>query len=202
MTCSHTNFSACLSFAMVRGFASTHLVECSIAMARNFRHPGAVGCLASKSPFTWLTIKWESTKMVRLLISISSAIRKLASNYSYSASSFVVSNLNRRVYVHSFPSGLFSINPALVLSELEAPVKEGEGDPCVDLSIISFRFGLLLGQFACHCTTVVASPPPSCSTIGEKFIAKQVDKRKKKKLEKDEHKMVGWGKLLKHSSFL
>ncbi|GKA57541.1 hypothetical protein Tco_0756729 [Tanacetum coccineum] len=28
---------------------------------------------------------------------------------------------------------------------------------------------------------------------GEKFIAKQVDKRKKKKLEKDEHKMVGWG---------
>ncbi|GJR31718.1 hypothetical protein Tco_1107950 [Tanacetum coccineum] len=62
---------------------------------------------------------------------------------------------------------------------------------CVDLSIISFRFGLLLGQFACHCTTVVASPPPSCSTIGEKFIAKQVDKRKKKKLEKDEHKMVG-----------
>ncbi|GJV63210.1 reverse transcriptase domain-containing protein [Tanacetum coccineum] len=63
---------------------------------------------------------------------------------------------------------------------------------CVDLSIISFRFGLLLGQFSCHCTTVVASPPPSCSTIGEKFIAKQVDKRKKKKLEKDEHKMVGW----------
>ncbi|GJR88968.1 hypothetical protein Tco_0212979 [Tanacetum coccineum] len=57
------------------------------------------------------------------------------------------------------------------------------------LSIISFRFGLLLGQFACHCTTVVASLPPSCSTI------EQVgqEKRKKKKLEKDEHKMVGWG---------
>lgn len=34
---------------------------------------------------------------------------------------------------------------------------------------------------------------------GEKFIAKQVDKKKKKKLQKVEHKMLGWGRLLKHS---
>ncbi|GKE65588.1 hypothetical protein Tco_1519749, partial [Tanacetum coccineum] len=43
MTCSYTNFSACLPFTLVRGFASTHLLECSMAMARNFRLPEAVG---------------------------------------------------------------------------------------------------------------------------------------------------------------
>lgn len=35
---------------------------------------------------------------------------------------------------------------------------------------------------------------------GEKFIAKQVDKRKKKKLQNDANKMLGWGTLLKHIS--
>ncbi|GJU71076.1 hypothetical protein Tco_1262481 [Tanacetum coccineum] len=41
-TCSHANFSACLPFIVVRGFASTYLVECSTAIARNFKFPGAV----------------------------------------------------------------------------------------------------------------------------------------------------------------
>lgn len=35
--------------------------------------------------------------------------------------------------------------------------------------------------------------PAKFEQKGEKFIAKQVDKRKKKKLEKVEHKMLGWG---------
>lgn len=37
---------------------------------------------------------------------------------------------------------------------------------------------------------------------GEKFIAKQVDKRKKKKLEKVESKMLGWGRLFKQAPLL
>nr|GEX62454.1 retrovirus-related Pol polyprotein from transposon TNT 1-94 [Tanacetum cinerariifolium] len=41
MTCSHENFSACLSFSAVTGLTSTYLVECSMSMARNFRFPGA-----------------------------------------------------------------------------------------------------------------------------------------------------------------
>lgn len=32
--------------------------------------------------------------------------------------------------------------------------------------------------------------------IGDKFIAKESDKRKKKKLKKVEDKMLGWGKFL------
>ncbi|KAJ9546073.1 hypothetical protein OSB04_025780 [Centaurea solstitialis] len=35
--------------------------------------------------------------------------------------------------------------------------------------------------------------PAKFEQKGEKFIAKQVDKRKKKKLQKVEHKMLGWG---------
>ncbi|XP_076926605.1 splicing factor U2AF-associated protein 2-like [Bidens hawaiensis] len=35
--------------------------------------------------------------------------------------------------------------------------------------------------------------PAKFEQKGEKFVAKQVDKRKKKKLEKVEHKMLGWG---------
>ncbi|GKB28616.1 hypothetical protein Tco_0868017 [Tanacetum coccineum] len=42
-TCSHANFSARFSFIMVKGFASTHLVECSMAISRNFKFPGVVG---------------------------------------------------------------------------------------------------------------------------------------------------------------
>ncbi|GJR87372.1 hypothetical protein Tco_0211383, partial [Tanacetum coccineum] len=56
-----------------------------------------------------------------LLISISRVIRNPASNASYSALLFVVSNLKRREYVYSFPSGLININPAPEPLELEAP---------------------------------------------------------------------------------
>nr|GEW16607.1 hypothetical protein [Tanacetum cinerariifolium] len=42
-TYSHTNLSMCLAFAVVRGFASIHFVECSMAIAKNFSPPGAVG---------------------------------------------------------------------------------------------------------------------------------------------------------------
>ncbi|GKE77572.1 reverse transcriptase domain-containing protein [Tanacetum coccineum] len=42
-TYSHTNFSTCLSFMVVRGLASTHFVECSTAIARNCKPPGAIG---------------------------------------------------------------------------------------------------------------------------------------------------------------
>ncbi|GJS02266.1 hypothetical protein Tco_0318774 [Tanacetum coccineum] len=41
--CSHANFSSCLPFVIVKGFASTHFVECSTAMARNFKLPMALG---------------------------------------------------------------------------------------------------------------------------------------------------------------
>ncbi|GKF05969.1 hypothetical protein Tco_0036637, partial [Tanacetum coccineum] len=41
--CSYANFYACFSFFIVKGFASTHLVECSTAMARNFKLSGVIG---------------------------------------------------------------------------------------------------------------------------------------------------------------
>ncbi|GJX01119.1 hypothetical protein Tco_0185032 [Tanacetum coccineum] len=42
---SHANFFACLPFIVVSGFASTHFIECSTAMARNFKPPGASGTI-------------------------------------------------------------------------------------------------------------------------------------------------------------
>ncbi|GJR22078.1 hypothetical protein Tco_0970605 [Tanacetum coccineum] len=39
---SHTNLSACLPFITVRGFASTNFVECSTAIAKNLKPPGAI----------------------------------------------------------------------------------------------------------------------------------------------------------------
>ncbi|GKF58329.1 hypothetical protein Tco_0171866 [Tanacetum coccineum] len=42
-TYSHTNLSACLPFITVRGFASTHFMECSMAIAKNLKPPRAVG---------------------------------------------------------------------------------------------------------------------------------------------------------------
>ncbi|GKA67594.1 hypothetical protein Tco_0767511 [Tanacetum coccineum] len=42
---SHANFSTCLPFIVVSGFASTHFVECSTAIAKNFKPPGAVGAI-------------------------------------------------------------------------------------------------------------------------------------------------------------
>ncbi|GJU34593.1 hypothetical protein Tco_1182947 [Tanacetum coccineum] len=41
-TYSHINLSACLSFITVRGFASTHFMECSMAIAKNLKPPGVV----------------------------------------------------------------------------------------------------------------------------------------------------------------
>nr|GEY33997.1 hypothetical protein [Tanacetum cinerariifolium] len=41
--CSHVNFSTCLSFVIVKGFASTYFVECSTVMARNFKLLVAAG---------------------------------------------------------------------------------------------------------------------------------------------------------------
>ncbi|GJS83028.1 hypothetical protein Tco_0749569 [Tanacetum coccineum] len=40
---SHINLSACLSLIVVRGFASTHFVECSIGIAKIFKPQGAIG---------------------------------------------------------------------------------------------------------------------------------------------------------------
>ncbi|GJY81432.1 retrovirus-related pol polyprotein from transposon TNT 1-94 [Tanacetum coccineum] len=40
---SHTNLSACLSLIVVRGFASTHFMECSIGIAKIFKPLGAIG---------------------------------------------------------------------------------------------------------------------------------------------------------------
>nr|GEY04074.1 hypothetical protein [Tanacetum cinerariifolium] len=42
-TYSHTNLSICLPLIVVIGFASTHFVECSIAIAKNLKPPRAVG---------------------------------------------------------------------------------------------------------------------------------------------------------------
>nr|GEU46273.1 ribonuclease H-like domain-containing protein [Tanacetum cinerariifolium] len=52
---------------------------------------------------------------------VSVAVLRPASSASYSASLFVVSNLNRRAYIYSFPSRLISINTILEPLELEAP---------------------------------------------------------------------------------
>ncbi|GJU91563.1 hypothetical protein Tco_1303986 [Tanacetum coccineum] len=79
-----------------------------------------VGCLASKIPFIWLVIIYESVKLARLLISISRAICNPTSNASYSASLFVVSNSKRRAYVYSLPSRLISISHAPEPSKLDA----------------------------------------------------------------------------------
>nr|GEW51843.1 hypothetical protein [Tanacetum cinerariifolium] len=76
------------------------------------------GYLDLKSPFTWLTISFESTKIARLLIPILSSVR----NTSYFASLFMVSNSNHRAYMYSFPSGLININPAPEPLELKAPL--------------------------------------------------------------------------------
>ncbi|GJY12391.1 hypothetical protein Tco_0381700 [Tanacetum coccineum] len=40
---SYTNFCACLQFIVVSGFASTHFVECSTNITRNFKPPRAIG---------------------------------------------------------------------------------------------------------------------------------------------------------------
>ncbi|GJZ31936.1 hypothetical protein Tco_0576983 [Tanacetum coccineum] len=64
-----------------------------------------VGCLASKIPFNWLAIIYESVKLARLLISISRAICNPASNASYSASLFVVLNSKHIAYVYSLFQG-------------------------------------------------------------------------------------------------
>ncbi|GJV36998.1 hypothetical protein Tco_1409475 [Tanacetum coccineum] len=77
-----------------------------------------LGLLAAKGLHIKAT---ESVKMARLLISISHAIRNAASNASYSASLFVISNSKRRAYVYSLPSRLINISPALEPSELDAP---------------------------------------------------------------------------------
>nr|GEX50074.1 hypothetical protein [Tanacetum cinerariifolium] len=42
-TYSYTNLSACLPFITIRGFASTHFMECSMAIAKNLKPPGAIG---------------------------------------------------------------------------------------------------------------------------------------------------------------
>ncbi|GJY40498.1 hypothetical protein Tco_0427768, partial [Tanacetum coccineum] len=49
-TYSHTNFSTCLPLMVVRGLASTHFVECSTAIARNSKPPGAIG----SGPIIWI----------------------------------------------------------------------------------------------------------------------------------------------------
>ncbi|GJT79644.1 hypothetical protein Tco_1053986 [Tanacetum coccineum] len=42
-TYSHTNLSGCLPFITVRGFASTHFMECSMAIAKNLKPSRAIG---------------------------------------------------------------------------------------------------------------------------------------------------------------
>ncbi|GKC96996.1 hypothetical protein Tco_1162438 [Tanacetum coccineum] len=77
MTCSHTNFFAYLPFAVVRGFASTHLVECSTAKARNFRLPETVvDSLMTKRPDYDL---W-SMRMEQYLIHIDYALWEVIMN--------------------------------------------------------------------------------------------------------------------------
>ncbi|GKD41303.1 hypothetical protein Tco_1261510, partial [Tanacetum coccineum] len=41
-TYSYTNLSACLPLIVVIGFSSTHFVECSTAIAKNLKPPGAI----------------------------------------------------------------------------------------------------------------------------------------------------------------
>ncbi|GJY79789.1 hypothetical protein Tco_0485590 [Tanacetum coccineum] len=70
-----------------------------------------------------INMYWGALIMTFLASFRSSGSRPLnrpASNASYSASLFVVSNSNLKAYVYSFPSGLISIKPALEPSELEA----------------------------------------------------------------------------------
>nr|GEU84043.1 hypothetical protein [Tanacetum cinerariifolium] len=130
---------------------NTFLVRCSKVNEASLLNASAFlfWLPALNSPFTWLTISCKSTKMARLLISISPAICNPASNASYSASLFVVLNWNRRSYVYSFPSGLININPTLELSELEAP---GHFDEKIISylffdRVTSFELGVMLLQF-------------------------------------------------------
>ncbi|GJU05443.1 hypothetical protein Tco_1121873 [Tanacetum coccineum] len=48
-TYSHTNLSACLPLMVVIGFAFTHFVECSMAISKNLKPPGAIAPSISHS---------------------------------------------------------------------------------------------------------------------------------------------------------
>ncbi|GJW31261.1 hypothetical protein Tco_0051293 [Tanacetum coccineum] len=152
MMCSRTNFSACLPFVVVRGLASTYLVECSTTIAKNFIFPGAVGRgLKILIPYLGSFLPHPCTLMeiVALFRNFNYHRARPVSNASYSALLFVVSNLNRRAYVYSFPPGLISINPAPEPSELGAPLGKG-------------LLNGFVGQYSDEVSLEISSKPP-CS---------------------------------------
>nr|GEV20621.1 hypothetical protein [Tanacetum cinerariifolium] len=108
ITYSHMNFYACLPFAMVRGFASIHLVKCSKTIAKNFKFPEAVGggptMLLPIPPWLDVQRSWRPTCLV----------------HRFSCSGFFKYSLLNRAYVYSFAFGLTSIRPAPEPSKLEA----------------------------------------------------------------------------------